>query len=328
MPNETLRSLADRHELLVGAAFNPGAFEQDVSYGPTLAREFNCLVAENIMKGRYLQPERGRFEFAAADAMLDFAEAHAMKARGHTLVWHTQQPDCIANLELSRAEALDFLHTHIGTVVQHFRGRVFAWDVVNEGVADKGQALLREESPWYRLIGPEYMEKAFRWAHDADPDAQLFYNDYNIAAIEEKADRVFRLVHCLLDRGVPLHGVGFQHHVKACDAPGLEVLSRRIERFRELGVTVHITELDLSVPAQAAPGDFELQAQAYRDVFEAALASGGACPAVVLWGFTDRYSWIPSFTKGECDHALLFDREYQPKPAYRAVCDALRDKGE
>lgn len=317
----TLRELAERKGLLVGAAVSPERIETEETYREVLAREFNCLVAENAMKGRYLQPERGRFHFEEADRMVDFALEHGMKVRGHTLVWHTQQPDWFMDGDFSRSEALEVLREHVQTVVDHFRGRVFAWDVVNEGVGDEGP-LLRQNSPWFKAIGRDYIKRAFRWAREADPEALLFYNDYDIAAVQSKTDRVARLVGELLDWDVPIDGVGFQHHVSAQDAPGYEVVRRKMERFGEMGLTVHVTEMDSGIPAEASEEDLELQAEVYGGVVRAALDSGN-CPSVTFWGFTDRYSWIPSFTDGEFDHALIFDRDYAPKPAYRAIADAL-----
>jgi endo-1,4-beta-xylanase len=316
----SLRELADRRGLLVGAAWNAGAFHADPTYREVLAEEFNCLVAENEMKFRYLQPERGRFTFEVADAMLDFAEANGMKTRGHTLVWQHCNPDWLEQGDYTRDELLEIMREHIQGVLPHFRGRVFAWDVVNEAVSDDHDGL-REKTPWM-TIGPDYLDYAFRWAHEADPDALLFYNDYDIEWVEAKFQRTLTLVRGMLDRGVPIHGVGFQYHTRAMDAPSEETVAARIAAFNALGLPVHFTELDIKVPTELGPHDLQEQADVMAAITRTALAAQ-SCPAIVFWGFTDRYSWIPGFTKGAYDHTLPFDREYQPKPMYQAMARVL-----
>lgn len=321
----SLRELADRHGLLVGAAYNPRAMDDDPLYGRVLAREFNCLVAENHMKFKYLQPRRGEFDFAAADRMLDFSDRHGMAVRGHTLVWHNSIPDWLRQANVSRREALDILRDHIFTVLDHFRGRVFAWDVVNEALGDTGDGFYRDTSWWHQTVGPEYIDHAFRWAHEADPEIQLFYNDYDVEWVELKCDRTRRLVESMQERGVPIHGVGFQYHTRAADAPSPEDVARRVGRFNELGLAVHFTELDIKIPSSPSANDLRQQAAAGRTAIEVALAADN-CPAVVFWGFTDKYSWIPNFTKGAYDHALVFDREYRPKPVLNAMMEALQKR--
>jgi len=321
MQEGTLRQLADARGLLIGSCYSVPGFEQDAEYGQILAAEMNVLVAENILKPRLLQPDRGVFDFAAADRMVAFAEANGMKVRGHTLTWHAANPEWLVKGEFTRSQALDLLKEHIFSVVGHFKGKVFAWDVINELIGDT--AILRAENPWVRFIGPDYVDYVFQWAHEADPDCLLFYNDYAMDVVCVKSDRCRRWLGGLLERGVPIHGVGLQAHLWTNDdEKSLATMPENIRLFNEMGLTVHITELDVNAPADATEADLERQAEVYRLVFEAAVQAKD-CPAVLLWGFTDRHSWIRDFHKGKRDHALIFDREYARKPAYEAIRKVL-----
>ncbi len=319
-----LRSLAAGKGLLIGTAFSNDACRNDPLYGEVLAREFNGLVAENTMKLDVIQRVRGQFDFRQAEEMMTFAKQKKMKVRAVPLVWHDALPDWAQNKIFTRQEALSILREHIFTVMRHFRGRVFAWDVLNEGLSDKGPGL-REEGPWFHSIGPEYVERIYHWAHEADPEAILFYNEYGIEGLSEKAERCYRWIKELLAHGVPIHGVGLQYHIQADNHPALPEVTRNIKRFNDLGLVVHITELDVWLPKNAVAADFQKQAMIYREVFETALAAPN-CPAVFLWGFTDRYSWVPGISNGTYDQALIFDRDYRPKPAYKAIASVLREK--
>lgn len=315
MSHLTLRELADQRGLLIGAACSPDTIAQDECYRETLAREFNCLVAENCMKFMYLQPRRGEFDFSEPDALVAFAREHQQRMRGHTLVWHNQLPEWFLQGELTASEALDVLRTHIFTVLGHFRGDVFCWDVVNEALSDEGG--WRESSPWYQLLGTQYLAQAFRWAHEADPTLQLFYNDYGMELPGAKSDGCYRLLRELLDQGAPVHGVGFQYHLGAENRLEHDACLANLQRFRELGLAIHFTEVDMGIKNPITDAARQEQADEYANRTRIALDAGVS--ALMFWGFTDRHSWIPSFTKGEFDEPLLFDREYQPKPAYEAV---------
>lgn len=321
-PVEMLRGLAAKRGLLLGSAFSNKAFRGNPRYGEVLAREFNCLVAENSMKLNAIQRVRGEFDFTAADEMMAFAASHDMKARGVPLVWHEALPQWAKDKTFPRQEALAILREHIFAVMRHFRGRVCAWDVLNEGLNDKGPGL-REEGPWFHSIGPDYVGEIYHMAHEADPAAVLFYNDFNMDGMSAKADRCYAWLKELLARGVPIHGVGLQYHVRADEHPDPAEVSRNIRRFNDLGLSVHITELDVWLPAKFTAAQLQQQAAVYRHVVETALAARN-CPAVMLWGFTDRYSWVPETSGGSYNHALIFDRDYRPKPAYAAIAAALR----
>jgi len=318
----TLRGLAGKKGLLLGTAFSNSALRRDPAYGEVIAREFNCLVAENIMKLNAIQRVRGEFDFTAADAMMAFAAKHDMQVRAVPLVWHDALPPWAKDLTFPRQEALAILRDHIFAMMTHFRSRVFAWDVLNEGLSDKGPGL-REEGPWFHSIGPDYVEKIYHMAHEADPEAKLFYNDFDMDGMSKKADSCYLWIKELLARGVPIHGIGLQYHVRVDQHPSPTEVTENIRRFNDLGLIVHITELDVWLPTQATAEHLQQQAEVYRQVFETALAARN-CPAVLLWGFTDRYSWVPGNTGGTFDHALIYDRDYRPKPAYAAIAAALR----
>lgn len=318
---EALRTLAARRNLLVGSACASWLLNGNPLYEETLAREFNCTVCENGMKMDAVQPVRGEFDFRTADALMAFADRNRMQVRAVPLAWHDGLPEWAREKTFPRAEALGLLREHIFALMGRYRGRILAWDVVNEALADKGPGL-REEGTWFRSLGPEYIDLSYQWAHEADPQAALFYNDYWIEGKTERADRCYRLLKELRARGVPIHGVGFQYHVQARSAPAPAAVADNLKRFMDLGLTIHITELDVWVPAKPTDADFHQQAEVYRGVFEMALAL--KLPAVVLWGFTDSYSWVPATSKGAFDHALIFDRAYRPKPAYDAIRSALR----
>lgn len=323
MANETLRTLADQRGLLVGAACSPDLLDDEARYTETLAQEFNCIVAENCMKSMYLQPERGRFEFSDADKLVAFAQRHGMRLRGHTLVWHHQLLPWLREGDYSRTEALDILRAHIFGVLEHFRGSVFCWDVVNEGLDDGGG--WRENSRWFELIGAEYLAQAFRWAHEADPEAQLFYNDYGMELPGTKSDACYHMLQAFLDEGVPVHGVGFQYHLGVENRLDRAACVANIQRFADLGLDVHFTEMDMGIRKPITDALRQEQAEEYANRVRIALDTE-AVSALVFWGFTDRYSWVPSFTKGEYDEALPVDREYRPKPALAAIKEVLREQ--
>ena len=245
-------------------------------------------------------------------------------------MWGWSNPTWL-NIDSFTAEQLNaLLEEHIAKVVGRYRGRVFAWDVVNEAFDESGAL---KPSIWYDRPGiglarksTAYIEQAFRWAHDADPQALLFYNDSGAETTNAKSDAIYAMVKDFKQRGVPIDGVGMQMHIFDLHADS-EGISRNIARFTALGLQVHITEMDVAVPLDAAghasASDLARQADIYRAIASACLAHPG-CTAIQTWGFTDKYSWIGWKTKGAKGNALLFDRYYAPKPAYAALEDACR----
>lgn len=314
-----LRGWADEHNLHIGTAVGMQPFNSDEEYTEVLAEEFNMLTAENAMKWNPLRPNRDAFNFNNADALVDFAEDNEMAVRGHTLVWHSQLPGWLTNGTWSREELIDILDEHITTVVERYAGQVQAWDVVNEAIDDNGNL---RQNIWLDTIGEEYIALAFEMAHAADPDAQLYYNDYNIAGSNAKSDAVYALVSDLIDDGVPIDGVGFQAHLSTeYGAPSASDLAANMQRFGDLGLQVAITELDVRIPLPASSQELSEQADIYRRMLNACLDATN-CSTFTMWGFTDRYSWVPDTFEGE-GAALIFDEEYTPKPAYDALQEAL-----
>ncbi len=310
----SLRSLADARGILIGAAVSTAPLRNEILYAETLSREFSILTAENAMKFESIHPAKNFYSFDDADAIVSFAEAHNMKVRGHTLVWHKQLPWWITAGSFSREEWVDILHDHITTIVSRYRGRIYAWDVVNEAVNDDGSL---RDTVWLRNIGPEYIDLAFRWAHEADPDALLFYNDYGGEGMNQKSNAIYDLITGLIDRGVPINGVGFQMHVSLENSPSPQEVAENMARLSNLGLDVHITELDVRLELPVTEEKLAEQACIYKELFEVCLDADN-CKAFMMWGFTDRYSWIPSFFHGY-DSALIFDSSYHAKPAYYAL---------
>jgi GH35 family endo-1,4-beta-xylanase len=325
---DTLRGLASELNFYVGAAV--GTYNlTDAAFSETLSREFNMLTPENEAKMCSLQARRGVFDFNKLDQLMDFAAQYDMTVRGHTLVWHNCLPDWVANGNYTRDEAIGLLRDYIMTVVGRYKGRIPIWDVVNEAIADNAQM---RDTPWRHFIGDDYVEMAFRFAHEADPDALLFYNDYNADGINAKSDAIYAMVQDFVARGVPILGVGLQAHVMAGDIkPGGRIstdsVAQNIARFGELGLQVQITEMDSKYPGETSSFILERQANDYRNLLDACL-SNPACTAFVVWGVTDKYSWLrsPRWYDNPDVQPLLFDDDYAPKPGYFAMLDVLRLK--
>jgi len=312
-----LRVLAKRCGIYIGAAVERSLLDIP-DYAYTLKQEFNILTTENALKFGPVHPNPDVYSFSDADYIISFAESHGMKVRGHTLVWHQQLPAWITQGKYSREEWINILHEHIMTVVGRYKGRIYAWDVVNEAINDNGTL---RDNIWLRNIGPEYIELAFRWVHEADPQALLFYNDYGAEGLGVKSDAVYNLVKSLLERGVPIHGVGLQMHVSLENPPNPQEVAANIKRLNNLGLIVHITEMDVRIKTPPKWADLVRQAEIYYSILKACLSADN-CEAFVMWGFTDKYSWIPSYFGG-CGSALIFDESYGPKPAYYYIAKAL-----
>jgi endo-1,4-beta-xylanase len=297
-------------------------FQNDSTYREVLAREFNRLTPENAMKFGQLHPERDRYNFTKADALVTFAKAHQMQVHSHTLVWYRSLPDWLTKGNWTREELMDILRQHIHTVVSRFRGEVASWDVVNEAV-DKNGSL--RDTIWLQVIGPNYIEMAFRWAHEADPQAQLFYNDHEGEELGKKSDGIYALVKELRQRNVPIHGVGFQMHKSIKNPPSIEQVAANIKRMGELGLEVQITEMDVQIHDGKGTTQQKLASQAdvYREMMRVCLYAPN-CTSLTTWGLADHHSWIPYFFKRP-DSPLLFDESYRPKPAYDALVDVLKE---
>src|SRR5262245_24622725 len=314
-----LRDSADRRGIYIGGAVTMSPFRNEPIYTETLRREFNMLVAENAFKMDAIRPSRTTFNFTDTDALVAFAEANNMQVRGHTLVWHSQLPGWLTGGNFTRDEVIAIMREHIWMVVGRYRGRILAWDVVNEAI-DDGTGQLRTSSFWYQRIGPEYVGMAFQFAREADPTAILYYNDYSAEGLGTKSDGVYNLVSNLRTQGIPINGVGWQMH--QVNPFRIQQAHRtNAQRLAALGLEISITEMDVRISLPSSTQELQEQALAYRDVTEFCLSQSN-CKAIVTWGFTDKYSWVPGFFNGFGD-ALIFDANYQPKPAYSAIQSVL-----
>jgi endo-1,4-beta-xylanase len=324
----TLRRAADRTGILVGTAVRPSLFSE-AAYSETLSREFNMIEPEDVMKWWVVRRDEGTFDFRQSDEVVRFAQAHGMKVRGHCLVWDHDNPQWLTQGHFNPEQLSQLLQQHIATVVKHYAGQVFAWDVVNEALDENGNV---KNSLWYNQPGiglagkgTAYVGQAFRWAHEADPHALLFYNEAEGEGLNRKSDAVYAMVKDFKHRAVPIDGVGLQLHISRLDFDTASVRAN-IARLTTLGMQVHITELDVSLPVnsngQANNEDLLRQAEIYRGIARACLENAG-CTAIQTWGFTDKYSWIGSHSHGTRGAALPCDREYKPKPAYDAILSEL-----
>jgi endo-1,4-beta-xylanase len=314
---EPLRDAARASGKLVGAAVK-SALLSDARYAGVLGRHFNYLTAEYEMKWDAIERSRGSRDFAGGDAIVAFGQSRGMHIKGHALVWHGSVPGWVAGL--SAADLRVAFEHHIRSVAEHFRGRVIAWDVVNEAVADNGSGL--RDTVFRQRLGDQYVGDAFRLARQADPQALLFYNDYGGEGLNAKSDRIYSLAQGLRAQGVPIDGVGLQMHVTAASRPSDASIAANMQRLASLGLSVTISEMDVRI--RDVPGTPEARLDVQKSVYRSIVAVGVAeprCDGVTFWGFTDAHSWIDA--QFGADDPLLFDDQYAVKPAYYGVLDAL-----
>jgi endo-1,4-beta-xylanase len=310
----TLRAAAEQVGRLIGAAVG-AAYLADPTYARTAATQLNFITPENEMKWDATEATRGVFNFDRADSILGFAAQNGLQVKGHTLVWHSQLPSWVTDIQ-DATELRNALINHITQVALHFRGRVIAWDVVNEGVADGGASL--RPNVFFQLLGARYIDDAFIAAHAADPYARLYYNDYGAEGKGAKSDAVYALVQGMLARGVPIHGVGLQMHTGPTDtSPSAADVASNMQRLAALGLDVMITEMDV----QICTSDLQTQSRRFHDVVAGCVAQP-FCRAVSVWGIPDKYSWRNGQSCAT-PRPLLFDDNYMPKPAHAGVINAL-----
>jgi endo-1,4-beta-xylanase len=336
----------------IGTALNRGQiFNQDTMAAKVIISQFNSITPENILKWYAVHPEPDRYDFEASDQLVAFGKENNMFVVGHTLVWHAQTPrwvfqDTSGTGAADRETLLQRMKEHIFTVVGRYKGQIQSWDVVNEALDDNGQL---RKGPWMDVIGADYIQKAFVYAREADPEAELYYNDYNMYK-SGKVEGVVQLVRSLQEKGVRIDGIGFQGHW-GFDYPLLEELEASIVAYAEVGVKVMITELDISAlpnPWSYRGADiakrFELQqklnpypeglpdsvqtqlAERYAALFALFVKHRDKISRVTFWGVHDGQSWKNNFpVRGRTDYPLLFDRKCQPKPAFFTVIKAARN---
>ena len=304
----------------------PDPFPNDRRYRRVMAREFNSLSPENQMKWEFIHPEQDRYRFGPADRIVRFSNRHGQVVRGHTLLWHNQNPTWLTEGDFTADELRQILRRHIRTVVGRYAGEIQQWDVANE-IFDQDGNLRTEENIWIRELGPGIIAKAFKWAHKADPHAKLFFNDYGVEDINAKSDAYYELVQELRAEGVPVDGFSVQGHLSTqYGFPGS--LQANLQRFSDLGVETAITEVDVRMvlPEGAQPTSDQLEQQAdyYRQMLEACL-SVESCNSFTLWGFVDKYSWVPVFFTTEGAATVMWD-DFERKPAYYALLFRLAEQ--
>ena len=314
----TLRELAGSRYF--GTALAVPTVSNDATYAKIAGEQFSQITPENAMKWGPVEPTQGQFDWSGADEVVAFAEAHDQKIRGHALVWHTQLPDWINNGTFTAAQLNDILESHITTEVSRYKGKIYAWDVVNEVIADDGTM---RDTIFYKTLGKDYIANAFKWAHAADPSAKLYINDYDVEGANPKSNALYDLVKSLKSQGVPIDGVGFQGHFDL-QYPFPTDMVQNMQRFADLGVEVAITELDVRMATPATPAKLATQADYYKQAVEACLAVQ-QCVGITVWGFDDKHSWVP-YTFPSLGAADLYDASYAPKPALAAVQQALAGK--
>ena len=335
----------------IGTALNADQITGKDSASVKIIKEnFNAIVAENCMKSGPMQPEEGVFDFSLADKFVEFGVENNMYIIGHALVWHAQAPrwffkDSLGN-DVTREVLISRMRNHIHTVVGRYKGRVKGWDVVNEVIDDRDGSY--RKTKFYQIIGEDYIRLAFEFAHEADPQCELYYNDYSLTNPVKRKGAV-AMVRKLKEQGVKIDAVGEQGHI-GIDTPTLEELELTINDFAALGVNVMITEMDVSVlPMDWSIGadisarmEYKKQSDLYidglpdsvyhvfenryLDLFELFLKHNDVITRVTLWGVTDAHSWKNGFPiPGRTDYPLLFDRNYQAKPVVeKIIAEALK----
>jgi endo-1,4-beta-xylanase len=329
---DSLRTLASKIGLRIGTAVIPYDLDHP-AYRDIVAGQFSVVTPGNEMKWQVVEPTRGTYDWSGAERLVSFAEQHGQLVRGHTLLWHNQLPGWlttgVANGTISNAELRDLLHKHVTDEVTHFKGRIWQWDVANEFFTDANPSTINANDFWVSHLGAGIIPDAFRWAHEADPHALLFYNDYNIAGEDgsnAKSDAVYAWLKQMKAQGVPIDGVGDQGHLDTQYGFPTQ-LTQDLQRYAGLGLKVAITEADVRTfvdsPSTQVPTDhLATFAQPYEfsQMLKACLAVR-ACISFTVWGFGDADSWVPGFFTGE-GYATIYDVNLQPKPA---VTDLRQD---
>jgi endo-1,4-beta-xylanase len=317
----------------VGVAVGPQTLK-----GPEAAlvlQQFNSITPENAMKMGPIHPEENKYFWDHADAIVDFAQKNNLKVRGHNLCWHEQYPRWIFTDSkgdtVSKEILLKRLRDHIFTVVNRYKGKIYAWDVVNEAISDNPNEFLRN-SPWYKICGDDFIIKAFEYAHEADPNALLFYNDYNTER-PEKRERIYKLLKQLVDAKVPIHGVGLQAHWSIYE-PTEQELRDAVEKYSSLGLQIHFTEVDMSIYPwekerrqkkatdidKLTPELEQKQIDQYKMVFKVFREYKDKITSVTFWNVSDRYTWLDTYpVPGRKNYPLLFDTNLKPKKVFWEV---------
>ncbi|MFF2148292.1 endo-1,4-beta-xylanase [Kitasatospora sp. NPDC058190] len=309
----TLKVAAEADGRYFGTALTDG----DLGVGGETAvagAQFDMLTPGNEMKWDTTEPSPGSYDFGPGDQLVQFARAHGTRVRGHNLVWQNQLPSWVSNLPLNQVRSA--MEAHITTEATHYKGQVYAWDVINEPFNGDGSLV---PDVFYQAMGTDYLADALRTAHAADPGAKLYINDYGIEGGNAKSDALYRLAQSLLAQGVPLGGIGFESHFILGQIPA--DMQANLQRFANLGLDVAVTELDDRIQLPASGAALQQQATDYAAVVRDCLAVS-RCVGVSQWGVDDAHSWIPGTFPGT-GAATMYDGNDQSKPAYYAALSAL-----
>ncbi len=342
---------AYKDTFLIGTALN---YNQIMGKEPAtmelVKQQFNAVTAENAMKWSSIHPKLDEYNFEVGDSLVSLAQKNGMAVIGHTLVWHAQTPrwvfkDDSTDEPASRELGLKHMREHIQTVAGRYKGRILGWDVVNEAFGEDGKL---HRSPWLSMIGEDYIQYAFQFAHEADPDAELYYNDFNMW-YPGKVQGVVQMVEDLRSKGISIHGVGLQGHW-GLDYPKLDEIEAAFQAFSDVGMKIMITEMDIDVLPQ--PGNYQgadisknfalqkelnpyadalpdsmqqVLANRYAELFRIFYKYKDSVSRVTFWGVHDSMSWKNFFpVRGRTNYPLLFDRQLKPKPAFNAVIDIAK----
>jgi len=312
-------SLFQHSEFPVGVAINADKLIEGSDYERIATAQFNSITPENVFKASFLHPNENTFKWSGAEALADYCALHGKRLHGHTLIWHEQLPEWIENFEGSRDQWASLFRVHIQTIVAHFKGRVSGWDVVNEAFEEDGTL---RRTIWREHLGDGYIEQAFAYAHEADPGARLFYNDYMLEGNSTKRNAVLKYFSNLRSRGVKVDGIGLQCHITTL-FPEREQLSEAMESVAREGFMVHLSEVDISVNPlnQSMEGkDMEELLAEQADILGSLITSFNSITpslryGITFWGIGDGDSWIRSHFNRQ-DYPLLYDDNYRPKQAY------------
>jgi endo-1,4-beta-xylanase len=333
-----------KNDFLIGTAIGSRTLMQpDTEMHDLIAREFNQVTSENAMKWGVIHPKEDVWKFEEPDKLVDFAEKNKMQVQGHVLVWHSQVPRDIFTrpdgTQITKEHLLKRMETHIHTVVERYKGRIKSWDVVNESITPEDGF---RKSKWLEICGPEFMERAFQYAHETDPQCKLIYNDYN-EEDPKRRDFIVELIKEYKKKGIPIHGIGMQAHLNL-DSPDLKLWEKAIEAYASVGMKISITELDVDVLPYDWGRSAEVSTNAayretlnpykdglpkeiddkltrrYEEIFKILLKHRDVVDRVTFWGASDDLSWKNNFPmRGRTNYPLLFDRQHKPKNAYFAV---------
>jgi endo-1,4-beta-xylanase len=318
MAATTLRQAAEAHGIKLGTALTAGGqLTSNAKYSAAAAREFDAVTPGNEMKWGTVEPTRGQFNWTGADQLVAFAQANNQLVRGHNLVWHSQLPNWLTPGSFTGPQVLQLMQQHIATEAGRFAGKVISWDVVNEPFNEDGS--LRSDIFEQATNGPGYIAMALTAAHQADPNAKLYLNDFNIEGINAKSTAMLNLITSLKQQGVPIDAVGLESHFILGQVPS--TMQQNIARFAAAGVDVWVTELDDRITLPASSANLTQQASDYSQVVRDCLAVA-RCVGITVWGFSDVDSWIPGAFPGQ-GAGDIFDSNIDPKPAYNAMLQAL-----